>query len=110
MFTIFKVALLVGTIFLAPVSIPAKLILAYPMDVAINTVTGGTPGKTISGDTARARTRGDKEAVRWCDLYTVVAPYDYVTGVYKLGSDHCSRWEAYEALPYDPNMYKGLNK
>lgn len=108
----------IGLIF--PAALPATMplaakvavttVAALPIDVAINTATGGTAGKTISGDTARARTKGDKTAAIKCDLYTVVAPYDYLVGVNDLGKDHCSRWERFEERGYIAADYVGLNK
>lgn len=88
----------------------ALIILAYPTDVAINTfVLGGTPGKTISGDTARARTAGSKTAETLCKAYTVVAPYDWVV-LREFDGDHCSRWERFEARDFDGTDWDKLNK
>lgn len=104
-----KETLFIAAMILMPGSIPAKIILALPVDVAINTATGGTPGKTISGDTARARTKGDKAAVIKCDLYGVVAPYDWAV-LREFDGDHCSRWERFEARKFDGTDWDGLNK
>lgn len=83
----------------------AALALAVPADQAINTAIGGTPGKTISGDTARARTKGSKPAKVLCGTYQTVAWYDYIyfspaerKKMKDLGAkDHCDRWELHEA-------------
>ena len=105
---------------LFPAALPATMpvlakaaivtVAALPIDVAINTATGGTPGKTISGDTARARTKGSKLAAVKCDLYTVVAPYDLVFRVDNQGGDHCDKWQRYEARPVDPRQWDGVNQ
>lgn len=83
----------------------AALALAVPADKAVNVMIGGTPGKTISGDTARARTDGSKPAKALCGAYQAVGWYDYIyfspTERKKLkdlgAKDHCGRWELHEA-------------
>lgn len=110
-----KEILFIGSLIAAPyaapvtipayVAIPAALAVAVPVDRAVNTLTGGTAGKTISGDTARARTAGSEWASFKCDTYAVVSWYDHLYFTQSefdefraIGaSDHCARWEYYEA-------------
>lgn len=88
-----------------PVAATATAFVAVPIDKAINTATGGTAGKTISGDQGRARTAGSKYAKFMCETYTLVAPFDYVYFTQeeraymqaKGKDDHCGRWETYES-------------
>lgn len=106
------------------VAAPTAVVMAQPVDAFLNTVTGGTPGKTISGDTARARTAGSKYAEFKCATYTLVAPYDYVYFTQeeraymeaKGAKDHCARWEMHEAGELNgvkstvPQDWQTLNK
>lgn len=87
------------------VAAPVLIAAAVPVDRAINTAIGGTPGKTISGDTARARIEGKAGAEALCGVYTVVAPFDLIWFnaeqlqymADKGAKDHCDRWAMYEA-------------
>lgn len=83
------------------------LMAAAPsIDRGINTAIGGTPGKTISGDDARAAHAGDKLAHERCGLY------DFAVGWYDIlyfspeshkvfneigAKTHCDRWRIYES-------------
>lgn len=126
--TIFLVALIfppVAAGIPAIVAVPAALTVAVPVDRAVNTITGGTPNKTISGDTARARKEGSKYAKFKCGTYNLVAPYDYLYFTpeeikymeAKGAKDHCARWAMYEAgelkdVPKRDHSrdYDGLNR
>lgn len=89
----------------AIIAVPVALSVAVPVDRAINTVTGGTAGKTISGDTARARIAGSEYAAFKCGTYILAAPYDHIYFTKEQladfknrgAKDHCDRWAMYEA-------------
>jgi len=71
-----------------------------------NTVTGGDPWATISGNAGFNRYKGSESAAGWCVPYQLVTPYDTLrfsptdwkilgecTGEGKKEpNDHCTRW------------------
>lgn len=84
--------------------IPTLLFTAPTIDRGLNLTLGGTPGYTITTDTAIARDKGSKSAVKWCELFDdTVSWYDdiyFSSAEWKKFSaenaDHCERWKEYE--------------
>jgi hypothetical protein len=95
-------------------AIPAYVAGGYVADIAMNTAVGGTAGKTISGDTARAAANGSETAHQWCGGYEIVSladiwllnPFTTLPMMDKLGAkSHCDRW-----LIAESNIFKDLKK
>lgn len=87
----------------------AVTFMASPGELAdrlVNTVSGGEPGVTISGEAGFNRYKGSETAAMWCEPYKVVSWYDAGRFTREenqvfdacLGddkpepNDHCSRW------------------
>jgi len=90
--------------------VPAKIVTGvyagYAADIAINTARGGTAGKTISGDTARAAINGSETAKGLCAGFEGVSlvdpillnPFTTLPILHDIGAvTHCDRWALVEA-------------